>query len=93
MYNVITCYNCKYIHVNCHCWNLGCSAKAVTAFPHLYDVSKENKFPEKPQSMVINPFHRKYPTNHKYYPGLTITLKAPVTGSVFVYSLSQPNIT
>nr|XP_034307292.1 uncharacterized protein LOC117682857 isoform X3 [Crassostrea gigas] len=59
----------------------GCSAKAVTAFPHLYDVSKENKFPEKPQSMVINPFHRKYPTNHKYYPGLTITLKAPVTAS------------
>ncbi|XP_065938370.1 interleukin cytokine receptor-related protein 1 isoform X3 [Magallana gigas] len=59
----------------------GCSAKAVTAFPHLYDVSKENKFPEKPQSMVISPFHKKYPTNHKYYPGLTITLKAPVTAS------------
>lgn len=58
----------------------GCSAKAVTAFPHLYEVSKENKFPEKPQSMVSNPFNKKYP-NNKYYPGLTITLKAPVTAS------------
>lgn len=58
----------------------GCSARAATAFPHLYNIPADNKFPEKPYSMMSKPFYQKYPSNKKYYPGLNITLKAPITG-------------
>ncbi|XP_061178843.1 uncharacterized protein LOC133187469 [Saccostrea echinata] len=59
----------------------GCSAKAATAFPHLYRVSEDNRFPEKPASMETQVFSREFIGNRKYYTGLRVTLMSPVTGS------------
>ncbi|XP_078340017.1 uncharacterized protein LOC111108147 isoform X2 [Crassostrea virginica] len=89
------------VNVSCFVYyikGVGCSARAATAFPHLYNIPTDNKFPEKPYSMISKPFYQKWPSNKKYYPGLNITLKAPITASfdalkgfelIFTYSLDK----
>ncbi|XP_048739142.2 uncharacterized protein LOC125653614 isoform X2 [Ostrea edulis] len=87
-------------NVTCYVYyikDVGCSAKAATAFPQLYRISEDSRFPEKPESMkteVINKIH----SNNKYYTGLKITLRAPATGSfdvlkgfelIFTYNLDN----